>query len=55
MKATVTNIRNDYNYTIENIVSVQYINNNLVITTIEVDGTVATRHYNSNEVLVNIF
>lgn len=54
MKATVTNIRGDYNYTIENIVSVQYINNNLLITTVE-DGEVKTRAYNSSEVLVNIF
>lgn len=54
MKATVTNIRGDYNYTIENIVSVQYINNNLLIAKVE-DGEVKTMTYNSSEVLVNIF
>lgn len=54
MKATVTNIRNDYHYTVENIVSVQYINNNLLITKVE-DGEVKTITYNSSEVLVNIF
>lgn len=54
MRATVTNIKGEYNYTLENIVSVQYINNNLIITRME-DNEVHTVSYNSSEVLINIF
>ena len=54
MKATITNIRGEYNYTLENIVSVQYINNNLIITKME-NNEVKTMTYNSSEVLINIF
>lgn len=54
MNATVRSMTGEFgDYKIENIVSIQYIASNLVLTCMEGD-TVATRMYNSNTVIVEI-
>lgn len=53
MKAVVTNIKGEYFYEIDNIVNVQFVNNNLIITSLMEDET-RTTQYNSNKVIVNV-
>lgn len=52
MRATVTNTKGDYFYTLENIVAITYVNKSIIITTMR-DGEILTHHY-SAEVIINI-
>ncbi len=53
MKAVVTNKKGEYIYTIENVVAVNYVENNLIIVSIE-DGIASTHTYFAKEKIVAI-
>lgn len=53
MKATVTNKNNEYRYTIEGITAVNYVENTLIIVSVE-DSEVKIYTYNASEVIIAI-
>lgn len=53
MKAIVTNKKGDFNYTIENVVTVNYVENRLIIVSIN-DDQVYTHTYYNEDVIVAI-
>lgn len=53
MKAIVTNKNNSYKYIIENITVVNYVENTLIIVSVE-NNEVKTYTYSANEVIVAI-
>lgn len=54
MKAYVSSLKREFvSYELDNVVSVQYVGRDLILTTMEC-GSPSTHHYNSNEVIVNI-
>lgn len=53
MRAVVTNKKGDYNYTIENVVAVNYVENHLIIVALE-DNKANTFTYFAKEVIVAI-
>ena len=54
MKAVVTNKNNDYNYTIDNVTNVNFVENQLIIVGVDDSGKVATWTYFAKEVIVAI-
>lgn len=52
MKAVVTNKYNDYKYTIENVITVNYVENILII--VAVNDKVETYTYSAKEVIIAI-
>lgn len=55
MKATITNINRDYFYTIENIVQVLYINNEIELIYKDENDKLTSNRYNAKEVMISIY
>lgn len=55
MKAIVTNKKRDYNYVIENVVAVNYVETQILIISINsTDGNASTATYCSKEIIVTV-
>ena len=53
MKAVVTNKKEEFKYTIENVVTINYVENRLIIVSID-DDQVYTHKYYNEDVIVAI-